>query len=90
MKEGDNKRLIQALERIGRVLALDYASQVSVEPAEKANILSLCGFSNVEIAGLLGMTANAVNVALHRARKSKKTLKDKAKVRNPRAASPLA
>jgi DNA-directed RNA polymerase specialized sigma24 family protein len=72
MKEMDNKQLIKALERISRVLALDYASQANVEPSEKAKILSQCGFSNVEVAGLLGMTANAVNVALHRARKSKK------------------
>jgi predicted transcriptional regulator len=50
-----------------------YATQLGeIEIGVKAQKLSHCGFSNAEIAELLGMTTNAVNVALHRARKGKK------------------
>ena len=37
----------------------------------KAEHLSRCGFSNTEIAALLGSTPNSINVALHKARKPK-------------------
>jgi DNA-binding CsgD family transcriptional regulator len=79
MSAKEDKRLVSALERIGRVLAVQYASSVDMEQGEKAKSLSRCGFSNVEIAEILGMTPNAVNVALHRARKSKKGVKGRAK-----------
>jgi DNA-binding NarL/FixJ family response regulator len=43
---------------------------VKGEPqADQIRILASAGFSNTEIAKLLGLTANAVNVALHRLRK---------------------
>jgi len=35
----------------------------------KIERLSRCGFTNVQIASILGTTANAVNVGLHRARR---------------------
>jgi hypothetical protein len=72
MNDVEFKKGIEALEKIGRVLGLLYASQLGeMDQGIKADHLSRCGFSNVEIADLLGMKANAVNVALHRVRKGK-------------------
>lgn len=74
MNVSDQDRLSVAVEKIGRVLAVMYASQLGeIEQGIKAQKLSHCGFSNPEIADLLGMTVNAVNIALHRARKGKKS-----------------
>lgn len=43
---------------------------VKGEPqADQIRTLAAAGFSNTEIARLLGLTANNVNVALHRIRK---------------------
>lgn len=78
MSDTEGKRLVEALERIGKILAVQYSDQPGIEPGEKAKRLNRCGYSNVEIAEILGMTANAVNVALHRARKLKKGVKGKA------------
>jgi hypothetical protein len=72
MNDVEFKKGIEALEKIGRVLGLLYASQLGeMDQGIKAEHLSRCGFSNIEIADLLGMKANAVNVALHRVRKGK-------------------
>lgn len=72
MKTGEQERLASAVERIGRVLAAMYAGQLGeIEQGVKAQKLSHCGFQNAEIGEMLGMTVNAVNVALHRARKGK-------------------
>ncbi|MBI3706430.1 MAG: hypothetical protein HY246_01885, partial [Proteobacteria bacterium] len=50
-----------------------YAAQLGkLEPSAKAEHLSRCGFSNSEVAAILGLTPNAVNIALHRARKAAK------------------
>ena len=55
---------------ITRLLAL---IAVKGEPqAEKIRALAAAGLSNVEVAVLLGLTPNAVNVALHRSRGAKK------------------
>lgn len=73
--DGDN-RLSNAMERISMVLAALYASQMGdLEQGLKAERLSRCGYTNKEIAELLGMKTNAVNVALHRARKGTKSKK---------------
>lgn len=58
------------LEKITRLLAL-LAVKGESQP-EKIKVLSGAGFSNVEIAELLGLTPNAVNVALHRVRAKRK------------------
>lgn len=74
---GDDK-LSTAMERISLVLGALYASQMGdLEQGLKAERLSRCGYSNKEIADLLSMTTNAVNVALHRARKGSKGKKGK-------------
>jgi hypothetical protein len=45
----------------------------------KAERLHRCGFSNADVAALLGTTTNAINVALHRARKTSRRKSPKAK-----------
>jgi DNA-directed RNA polymerase specialized sigma24 family protein len=54
------------LEKLTRLLALLVVKGES--QAEKIKLLAGAGFANTEIAELLGLTANAVNVALHRIR----------------------
>ena len=39
------------------------------EQVNQIRILAAAGYSNTDIAALLGITANAVNIALHRLRK---------------------
>lgn len=57
------------LDRLTRLLALLVVKGES--QAEKIQLLSGAGFANTEIADLLGLTPNAVNVALHRLRSKK-------------------
>lgn len=74
MSDGGDDKLSNAMERISMVLGALYASQMGdLEQGLKAERLSRCGYSNKEVADLLGMTTNAVNVALHRARRSPKS-----------------
>ena len=72
MSDHDSERATKAIERLGRVLAAFYAHSLGdADLAVKTEHLSRCGFSNTEIAELLGTTANSINVALHRARHPK-------------------
>jgi DNA-binding NarL/FixJ family response regulator len=72
MNEGDVNRAIDALERIGMVLGALFSSHLGdTEQKVKAERLSRCGFSNQQIADILGTTAGTVGVALHHARKRK-------------------
>ena len=57
------------LEKIARLLAL-LAVKGESQP-EKIKVLSGAGFSNTEIAKLLGLTPNAVELALRRLRRKK-------------------
>lgn len=67
------KRAVNGIERIGMVLGALFASKLREEDqGQKVRCLHGCGYSNTQIAHLLGITTNAVNVALHRARKRKK------------------
>lgn len=76
MSNGGDERLTSAMERISMILGALYASQMGdLEQGHKAERLSRCGYSNKEVADLLGMTTNAVNVALHRARRGPKRRK---------------
>jgi len=72
MNDADFRRAADSLERIGLVLGALYASSMGdLDQKLKALRLNGCGFSNTEIAHLLGVTPNAVKIALHRARKGK-------------------
>jgi DNA-directed RNA polymerase specialized sigma24 family protein len=59
---------VAAEEKIARLLALLVVRDVE-QPAAKIKTLKAAGFAVSQIAPILGMTENAVNVALHRARK---------------------
>jgi DNA-binding CsgD family transcriptional regulator len=63
---GGNAKQFDKLIRLVALLVIKGESQ-----AEKIKALAGAGFSNTEIADLLGLTANAVNVALHRIRAKK-------------------
>lgn len=57
------------LERLTNLAAL---LLVKGEPKpEQIRILAAAGFGNSEIAALLGLTPNSVNVALHRSRRKR-------------------
>lgn len=59
-----------ASDKLCRLTNLVALLVIKGEPqADQLRILACAGFSNTEIASLLGLTSNAVNVALHRLRK---------------------
>jgi DNA-binding NarL/FixJ family response regulator len=63
----DEITLNRQLERLGRMLAL---LLVKGEPQpQKIRTLSAAGFTNAQIAELLGITANAVTVSLYKQRR---------------------
>ncbi len=65
MSNNANERFAMAIERISKVLGALYASQMGdLDQGLKAERLSRCGFSNTEIADLLGTSPNTINVAL--------------------------
>ena len=69
MSGQDVDKLVTVLEKIGKLYLFVHTNKLSdMEPSDQAERLSKCGFSNTEVAQLLGMTQNAVNVALHRKR----------------------
>lgn len=73
MTESETERLAVAVERLCMVIAAQYTAELGeLDQNEKAERLSRCGFTSGEIAALLGSNTNAVNVAIHRARKGKK------------------
>jgi len=61
--------LAQQLERATKLIALLLVKGES-QP-EKMRVLSAAGFANNEIAALLGVTSNTVNVALYKLRAKK-------------------
>ena len=64
-----NENVAKQLEKLTRLLALLVVKGES-QP-EKVKVLAGAGFTNTEIAELLGTTANVVNVTLHRLRTKK-------------------
>jgi predicted transcriptional regulator len=69
MKEDSN-------DRVERLLALLLIQNLKTTTlADKARELSIAGFTNVEIADLLGTNAAVVNQSLYAARKKKKKTK---------------
>ena len=76
MTEAEQSSLTEAVDRLGLVLGAIYSNQLGdVDQRTKADRLSRCGFSNAQIAMLLGTTVNTINVALHHARKGSKSSK---------------
>ena len=69
MKEEPTARM----ERLERLLALLLIQNMkTANTAAKARELSIAGFTNVEIADILGTTAAVVGQSLYAARKGKK------------------
>jgi hypothetical protein len=65
-------RLAIAVEKLCMVVGAQFAEQLGeLEGNVKAGRLRRCGFTNAEIARLLGITVNAANVALHRAERAR-------------------
>lgn len=58
-----------AVERLTNLMALLLIK--GEQQTDQLRILACAGFSNTEIARLLGLTPNAVSVALHRIRKGR-------------------
>ena len=82
MSSQELQQVGSALEGIRKVLGAVYAHTLAdADVGVKAEHLSRCEFSNTEIAKLLGTTANAINVALHRARKERPRSTGKSKPR---------
>lgn len=66
-------RIATSLDRISKTLAgLLLRDLEDQDQAKKILRLGSCGFSNQEIAAILGTTDATVRVALNRARKSRK------------------
>ncbi len=73
MSGAELKQAVESINRIGMVLGALFASHLGdLDQRLKAERLSRCGYSNTEIADLLGTTANTINVALHTVRKGKR------------------
>ena len=68
--------LTAADEKIARLLALFIVRDLE-QPAEKIRALKAAGFSVFEMAPILAMTENAINISLHRARKKVSSAKNK-------------
>jgi hypothetical protein len=67
-RKPENAEQISADEKIARLLALIVVRDIE-QPADKIRTLKAAGFGVSHMAPILGMTENAINVALHRARK---------------------
>ena len=74
-------RLVETLDRISMVLGALFSSHLGdIGQDLKAERLSRCGFTNVQIASILATTANAVNVSLHRVRRGGRTRSRRRKI----------
>lgn len=67
------KQIINRLDVLARLLALDLPEKIS-QP-EKIKILSSMGIQPKDIAIILGVTPNAVRIALHKIMKKRKSSK---------------
>lgn len=79
MNEIQDHSLASGIDRLSKVLGVLYVHNLGdVDLGVKAEHLNRCGFSNVEVAQLLGTTSNNINVALFNIRnKGKKNKKRK-------------
>jgi len=84
MSDGGYDKAVNAIDRLARVLAVLYVHYLGdAELGMKAEHLNRCGFSNTEIAQILGSTPNSIGVALHHARQQrpKKQAKQKSRTK---------
>lgn len=73
MNDNESASIGDALGRIAKVLAGMYMTQLGQgDQGVKVDKLNRFGFSNNDIADILGTTANTVGVALHHSRKASK------------------
>ena len=80
MSDNDSTRLAIAVERVARILGALYAVNLGkMDVGVKEERLKRCGFSNAEIADLLGTTEGTVKVARSRMRSGKKRKRTKNK-----------
>jgi len=64
---------VKGIERVERLLALLLVQNMkTANTATKAQELSIAGFTNAEIADILGTTAAFISQSLYMARKGKK------------------
>jgi len=78
MSETNERKIVEALEQISRVLTGILLKDVQeADQIQKIARLKECGFQNTEIASILGTTRNTVNVAVHSLRAKKKPKKGK-------------
>jgi len=67
---------VTRIERVERLLALVLVQNMkTANMAAKAKELSIAGFTNVEIADILGTTAAVIGQSLYAARKGEKKAK---------------
>jgi DNA-binding NarL/FixJ family response regulator len=66
---------INSIDRVERLLASILLYTTKIPQREKAFVLSRCGFSNIEIADLMNITAQAVANYLYEKKKAKKKKK---------------
>ena len=69
MNDNQFKQVLQRLDAIARLLALNLPKEI--DQNQKMVILSELGLQPKDIAKILGTTANAVSIALHRSKKKK-------------------
>jgi NAD/NADP transhydrogenase beta subunit len=73
-------QIVSALDKIAKVLGAFYVHSLSeAELPVKVQHLNQCGFTTAEISQLLDTTPNNIRVALHRARKPRKSKRKNAK-----------
>jgi len=74
----NGSELTRSLDRIAKILAGLLLKDIE-DGDQKLKIkrLKQCGFDNVEVAKMLGTTANTVGVAVHSLKKRKKTKSSK-------------
>ncbi|GMV96222.1 MAG: hypothetical protein AMXMBFR83_05900 [Phycisphaerae bacterium] len=80
MSDNELRRAVDGINRIGMVLGALLAAHLGdLDQKVKAERLSQCGYTNTEIADLLGTTPNTINVALHAMRRRKKPTRARAR-----------
>jgi DNA-binding NarL/FixJ family response regulator len=72
----NGSEITESLDRIAKILAGLLLKDIEDgDQKQKIKRLKQCGFDNVEIAKMLGTTANTVGVAVHSLKKSRKKKK---------------